>query len=358
MADPTLQLTIDGRACHARQGETILDVTTREGVDVPTLCHDPRLEPAGACRSCLVEIEGQRRLQPACAFKVAEGMKITTSSERISKHRQVLMSLYLADHALGEDGLPIQTSNGNALRRMAAESAPLLPLDRVDAPRVARPLDTNPYIGFDPEICILCARCVRYCDEVEAVSAITLDNRGSATTIGTSGSAGLLDTSCELCGGCIAVCPTGAMYEKKAIAHLPEEVTKIRSTCNFCGVGCQVDLNVKDGRVVKVTSPPPGETVNDGNLCVKGRFAYDFIHHEDRLTQPLIRYEDGRLYPATWPQAIAHAAWGLKGVAERWGPDALGFISSSRCTGEENYLVQKLARAAFGTNNCHQCAAT
>src|SRR5690606_21561267 len=133
---------------------------------------------------------------------------------------------------------------------------------------------------------------------------------------------------------------------------------QVRSTCNFCGVGCQLDLHVEDGRVVRVTSPSPGETVNDGNLCVKGRFAWEFVHHPDRLTTPLVRGDDGELHPATWDEAIERAAKGLLGVRERHGADALGFVSSSRCTGEENYLVQKLSRAAFGTNNCHQCAAT
>jgi predicted molibdopterin-dependent oxidoreductase YjgC len=138
---------------------------------------------------------------------------------------------------------------------------------------------------------------------------------------------------------------------------LVQEDAKVRSTCTYCGVGCQVDLNVKDGKVVRVTSPPPGTTVNDGNLCVKGRFAYDFIHHEERLKVPLIR-EGESWREASWEEAIQVVAEGLQGVAERHGADALGFVSSSRCTGEENYLMQKLSRAAFGTNNCHQCAAT
>jgi predicted molibdopterin-dependent oxidoreductase YjgC len=132
----------------------------------------------------------------------------------------------------------------------------------------------------------------------------------------------------------------------------------VRTTCNYCGVGCQMDLNVSEDRVVKVSSPSAGQTLNDGNLCVKGRFAYDFIHHEDRLTQPLVRDKDGNLQPSTWENALAVAAAGLKKIRDRHGSDALGFVSSSRCTGEENYLMQKLSRAAFGTNNCHQCAAT
>jgi predicted molibdopterin-dependent oxidoreductase YjgC len=355
-------ILLDGQKVEANKGETVLTVARRHGKEIPTLCHDDRLKPAGACRSCLVEVDGQRRMHPACAFEVGPDMAITTESDRIQRHRSVLLSMYLADHRAdesdGQNPLPAETPNGNALRSMAQTHGPLIPLPAVNAPRLAREADANPYIQFDPEVCILCARCTRYCDEVEAVSAITLAERGPATTIATAGQVSLMDTTCELCGGCIATCPTGALIEKKAPAHQPTEVEKVRTTCNYCGVGCQMDLNVQDGQVIKVTSPPPGETVNDGNLCIKGRFAYDFIHHEDRLTQPLIRREDGNLHPAPWEEALDLVAKGLTRVKDQYGADKLGFISSSRCTGEENYLLQKLARAAFGTNNCHQCAAT
>ncbi len=361
MSSKEFDIKINGETCSAKTGETVYEVAAREGIEIPTLCHDTRLEPAGACRVCLVEVKGQRRLEPGCAWKVSEGMEVTTESDRIERHRKVLYGLYLADHRLDDDGFPVETANDNQLRRLANETKPL-DLHPVDAPRVGRPEDVNPYISFDPDLCILCARCTRYCDEVEAVNAITLSNRGSQTTIATAGMRGLLDTTCELCGGCIDTCPTGALVEKKSPDRLPADARKIRSTCNFCGVGCQLDLHVVgtngDGRVVKITSPPPGETVNDGNLCVKGRFAYDFIHHEDRITEPLIRGEDGELHPASWDEAIAYAAEGLLKVKEKYGPDALGFVSSSRCTGEENYLMQKLSRAVYGTNNIHQCSAT
>jgi predicted molibdopterin-dependent oxidoreductase YjgC len=354
----SFRITIDGRSCAAHPGETVLQAATRAGIHVPTLCHDPRLDPSAACRMCLVEVEGQRRLQPSCAWKAAPGQVVTTDSDRITRHRAVLLSLYLADHTVGDDGLPAPRSTGNALRDHAiAVKDELVALPRIDSPRVGR-VDDNPYVGFDPDNCILCGRCTRYCDEVEAVSAIQLTNRGGKTTIGTRGMTGLLETSCELCGGCIATCPTGAMHEKKAAEDLVEEETLVRSTCNFCGVGCQVDLRVRQDRVVAVEAPPPGTTVNDGNLCVKGRFAYDFIHHEDRLTAPLVRQPDGSFAEVTWEEAIRVVARGLTAVKEAHGSDALGFVSSSRCTGEENYLMQKLARAAFGTNNCHQCAAT
>jgi len=349
-----ISFTLDGRAVECTEGETILQAATRHGVEIPSLCNDPRLDPAGACRSCLVDIEGVRRLMPACATPATQGQSVSTGNARVKRHQNVLMSLYMADHGANiDDGSP-----RNELTAMAAAAGPLLPLDALQSPRASRPAETNPYLTFAPDLCILCARCTRYCDEVEAVSAITLSERGAATTIATAAQVSLMDSTCELCGGCVDTCPTGALFETKAKGKLDAEVDQVRTTCNYCGVGCQMDLNVADGNVVRVTSPAPGTTVNDGNLCVKGRFAYDFIHHDDRLSTPLVRGADGRLHPASWEHALQVAAEGLLGVKRRHGADSLGFISSSRCTGEENYLVQKLARAAFGTNNCHQCAAT
>jgi predicted molibdopterin-dependent oxidoreductase YjgC len=358
-------INLNGQELRAAPGETILEVAQRAGVDIPTLCHDPRLKPAGACRTCLVEIDGWRRLAPACATPVAADMQVQSENERVDRHRKTLLALYMTDHPSdreeSERGAPDQ------LFDMA---------DRYDAPtdwgelsckREGRHEDRNPYIQFNPEACILCARCTRYCDEVESVSAITLAQRGAETTISTADQLSLLDTTCEMCGGCIDVCPTGAMAEKIPLVRgdKPErELEKVRTTCNYCGVGCQLDLNVDPdanegaGRVVKVTSPPPGTTTNDGNLCVKGRFAYQFIEHQDRLTVPLIRNGDGSYREASWPEALQTAAEGLQGVRQRHGDDSLGFVSSSRCTMEENYLVQKISRALFHTNNVHQCAAT
>ncbi len=361
----TPELYVDGQPLDFVPGETILEVTRRAKRDVPTLCHDPRLEPAGACRSCLVEVEGQRRLVPACKTPAAAGMWITTANERIERHRKLLMALYLSDHVQGsgacEDGAPCE------VHALSAKVGAPTDLFSLNSQRGEDRQDRNPFIQYRQDRCILCARCVRYCDEVEGVSAITLAGRGSKTTISTANAISLYDSTCELCGGCVAVCPTGAMTEKMPlVAGSPAEraLEQVRTTCNYCGVGCQLDLNVDRngnegrGKLVKITSPPAGTAPNDGNLCVKGRFAYDFMDHPERLTVPLVRGADGELHEATWEEAITRSAQGLQCVAAEHGPSALGFVSSSRCTIEENYLVQKLARAVFGTNNVHQCAAT
>ena len=361
---------IDGVEIAVEENETILGAASKLGKEIPTLCDDSRLDPNGCCRMCLVEIDGWPRMAPSCATKISAGMEITTENDRVAKHRKTLLSLYLSDHPGDAD--ECETGAPCELHRMASEYGvsnghPHNGWPHLESVRAERPNDPNLFVNFQADKCILCARCVRYCDEVEGVSAITLAGRGSHTTISTADGVSLLDSTCELCGGCIDVCPTGAMGEKMPlVAKAPpeRELEKVRTTCNYCGVGCQMDLNVdpsgNDGRgqVVKVTSPPPGTTTNDGNLCVKGRFAYDFIDHEERITSPLIRGEDGELHEASWEEAIARAAEGLLAVKDRHGADALGFISSSRCTGEENYLMQKLARAVFKTNNVHQCAAT
>ncbi len=353
-------VVIDGNEVPFSEGETILHAARHLDIEIPTLCHDDRLTPAGACRMCLVEIDGVNLMQPACHTETQPGMVVRTNTGRVDRNRKFILSLHLADTI--ENREIAEDNNPSRVHELADVYGTAGQWMSVDSPRRGRPNDTNEFISFRADRCIACSLCTRYCNEVEAVSAITLAFRGGNTTISTADGRSLTDSTCELCGGCIDVCPTGAMTEKQAVAYgKPErELEKVRSTCNFCGVGCQIDLNVdrEANRLVKVTSPPAGTTVNDGNLCVKGRFANDFIHHDERLTEPLVRDIDGQLKPASWDDALDRVAKGLHAVRDRHGNDSLAFISSSRCTVEENYLMQKMARAAFGTHNIHQCAAT
>ncbi len=215
--------------------------------------------------------------------------------------------------------------------------------------------DANPFIVRDLDKCVLCRRCVRACDEINGVEAITLAFRGYDTRVGTALDVPLTETTCEFCGMCIEVCPTGSLLPKAATGlGRAWEMTKTSTICPYCGVGCTVDLNVKDDRIVKVTSNWEG-AANHGWMCVKGHFGWDFVEHEERLTTPLIRKE-GVLVEATWDEALDLVADRFVAIAEEHGPDALAFLSSAKCTNEENYLLQKMSRGLFGTNNVDHCA--
>jgi len=349
----TLNITIDGIETKAQRGETILELATRQGIPIPTLCYHSRLPIVGACRVCVVEVEGARALVASCAFPIEQqGMVIKTHTERVVQARRLAVELLLAS---GDHNCLLCEANG------ACELQNLVYELKIERPRFPAeppgyPLDdSNPMIFRDLNKCILCGRCVRGCNEVQVNQVIDFGYRGGRTKIVTAEDRSYAESTCVFCGECVELCPVGALVENKArFAGRPWDIKKIPTICTYCGTGCAIDLNIVDGRVVKITGNEEGPA-NQGSLCVKGRFGYEFIHHKDRLTTPLIK-EDGQLREATWAEALDLVAQRLGQIKTKHGPDAIGCFSSARCTNEENYLIQKFMRAVIGTNNIDHCA--
>jgi len=355
----TLKLTIDGREAEAEEGQTILQAALALGIDIPHLCHDPRLAPTGACRLCVVEVKGQPGLHTSCTRAVEPGMSVETESEAVRASRKATLELLLSEHRVA---CTTCDTDGDCLlqdyayRYQAAETR---------FPNVATPAGQPNYttgnkgLEYDPSKCVRCQRCARICAEVVMAEALTMRQRALASEVSTAFDLPLNETTCELCGQCIDTCPTGAILSRGARGlGRAKDLERVRTTCTYCGVGCQMDLNINRGlnRIVRVTAEP-GCVPNDGNLCVKGRFGFDFVSSPERLTRPLIR-EGGLLREATWEEAIGLVGRRLREIRDPRGPDSIAFLSSCRCTNEENYLMQKVARAAGGTNNIDQCATT
>jgi len=345
----TITLTIDSRQTSVPAGATILEAARELGIDIPTLCHDEALDGRAQCRLCVVEIERSPRLEPACVTQAAEGMVVKTDSERVTAARRTILELLLSGHPR----VCAARSVGGECRLCDYAEQFGVRAPAFGYGTAAEDVRENEFISRDSAACVLCTKCVRVCEQVQGIGALAVMNRGAQTQARPALGKTLEQTDCEMCGNCVAVCPTGAMKTNWAPRR---EETKVRTTCGYCGVGCQFDLNVREGRVVGVTTSSENP-VNGRWLCVKGRFGYEFINHPDRLTTPLIR-RGKELEPATWDEALGFVASRLAEIRAAEGPDAIGFMSSSRCTNEENYLMEKMARAVIGTNNVDQCART
>jgi formate dehydrogenase alpha subunit len=350
MAD--IRLNIDGREVKAEGGITLFQAAKRAGIRIPHLCYREDLTSTAGCRLCVVEVEGARTLVASCAYPVANNMVVQTDTERVRNARKLAVEFLLSDHPY--DCMTCEKSGSCKLEKYAYEFG--IRKSRFEGEShkyVSRA--TNPFFERDYNKCILCGRCVTVCHELQYCEAVDYSKRGFATKISASFDRSMQETPCVFCGNCVSVCPVGALSETAGRFQGREwELTKVQTICSYCGVGCTLDLNVKDNRILKVTSDKD-EGVNRGWTCVKGRFGFDYVHSPDRLTEPLIK-KDGKFRKASWEEALDTVAKGLKKVKEKQGPDAVAFLASAKCTNEENYLLQKLARAAIGSNNLDHCA--
>jgi NADP-reducing hydrogenase subunit HndD len=349
-----ITLSIDDREVTVPRDSTILTAARKAGVKIPTLCHLEELTPSSACRICLVEIEGVRNLVPACSYPVSQSIKVKTNTERVLNARRMIMELILSDHP--PDCMTCEKSGDCKLQDLAYAMG--LTGLRLQGDRHSYPVDlSNPFIVRDYNKCILCERCIRACDEIQEIRAIDYAHRGFDAKVTAPFDRGLRDSDCVFCGQCVQVCPTGALTEKKARGLARSwEIQKVRTTCPYCGVGCQMWLHVKEGRITKVTAVRDAAP-NKGRLCVKGRFGYDFIYSEKRLKTPLIR-ENGKFREASWDEALNRVVDKFKKIIVESGPDAIAGVSSSRSINEDSYQMQRLFRSVIGTNNIDNCART
>ena len=344
---------INDLAYEVEAPKTILAFCNEIGIDIPTLCHDKRLLPNGACRLCIVEVEGYKTPVTACSQQIKDGMKIHTHSEKIMKMRREILDLLFSNHP--NDCLNCDKSGKCKLQTYCYEYG--ITEGSYDGEVGERSVDaTSQFFTYDASKCIKCGICVSVCENLQNSSAINFINRGFDAYIGTPMDKGFGNSACVSCGNCVSACPVGALNPKK---KYPEdkfrywEVKKTRTTCSYCGVGCQINLLTKGNRIVEVE--PINTIPNDGLLCVKGKFAHKFVNHPDRLTKPLIK-KDGKFVEASWKEAYRLIKEKYEETMANKGPSAFGGFSSARCTNEENYLFQKFVRTVFKTNNVDHCA--
>ncbi len=340
-----ITIVIDRREVSGHPGMSVLELARESGIDIPVLCYDSHLSLSGACRLCIVENEQSGTLLASCVTPIAPGMVINTQSQRVIEHRKTIVKLMLASHP---DACTVcDKGNRCQLRQIASDMGiGWVEFQRIPQPAVIQ--EVNPLIERDLSKCILCGKCIRACQELVVEGAIDYFHRGFATKPATLNDSPLDDSECSYCGTCVALCPTGALMEKER-TYGGTTNTTTETTCPFCGCGCSICLEVKDGRIVRV-SPGKGSSVNGGTLCVRGSYGCDFVHSPDRVVKPLVK-RNGTFREASWEEALEQAADGLRRIREERGPDSLAVLGSSKCTNEDNYVLQRFARCVLGTNN-------
>jgi formate dehydrogenase (NADP+) alpha subunit len=347
-----LNLKINDTNTTVAQGTTILEAARQLNISVPSLCDDPRLSPYGSCRLCIVEVEGMPKPVPSCTTPVTDGMVVTTESPKLSRLRKTVIELLLSNHP--NDCMCCEGAGNCTLQQLAYTYK--ADIHNYEGEKWNFPVeDDNPFIAYDPSKCIVCGRCTRICNEVVMAGTIEMTGRGFNARPDTAYSQPRTLENCEFCGQCVSTCPTGALTDKKSRGlGRANIVNKVKTTCTYCGTGCNFFLNVVNDKVVRVSSDYDAP-VNKGNLCVKGRYGYDFIHNKERLTTPLIKEGDG-FREASWDEALKLVADRFKEIIKRDGAHKVGGFSSSRCSNEENFLLAKWVRCAVGSNNVDNCA--
>ena len=354
-AGAPVTLSIDGADVTVPAGTSIMRAAALAGGRIPKLCATETLKSFGSCRVCLVEVEGQKGYPASCTTLVAPGMKVRTDTEKLRELRKGVVELYVSDHPLDCAGCPAD-SHCELQSVAAAVGVTTSPYGFDGANHREAPCDaSNPYFEFDPTLCIACSRCVRACGEVQGTFALTIEGRGFDSRVVASQDESFLESECVSCGACVESCPTAALSEKP-LRQLGRPERAVTTTCAYCGVGCSFEAEVRGEQVVRMVPSRDGRA-NRGHACVKGRFAYGYATHEDRITTPMIRRRISDPWqPVSWDEAFAYAAGEFRRIQAKYGRHSVGGITSSRCTNEETFLVQKLVRAALGTNNVDTCA--
>jgi len=369
-------IVINGNEFSFTPGETILEVARRNSIPIPTLCHLKNTVPTGQCRICVVEVEGARTLIASCAAPAGNNMVVRTETPKVIEARRLILQLMLSS---GNHNCAVRVSDDQDWNKFQLD---VNQYDKTEAlcpvwgdcelqhlayqyqvsgesfPRTEIPYpmeDVNPFIVRDFSRCIKCGRCVQACNEVQVNNAISFGYRGTDTKIIAAEDKYLKDSECVFCGECVQACPVGALVEKNARYQVrPWETEKVRTTCSYCGVGCQLNLHVKDNKVVKVTGVED-VAPNYGSLCVKGRFGFDFVNSDERLTSPMIK-KDGKFEKVSWDVALDVVAKKLGNIKEKHGAGTIGVLTSARVSNEDNYVANKFARAVLKTNNIDHCA--